>query len=68
MQYTRLENRSHLYKLKSKNRQMILRFVKFGFPGCKGSYPDCPENPDSKIAPCKHCPVLDEINQNGRGN
>lgn len=61
MDYAKTKFKQQMYALKSKGQLIIDRYSKMGFPGCKGAYPDCPEIPDFTIAPCRSCPVLDEI-------
>ncbi|MBI2598580.1 MAG: hypothetical protein HYW50_05310 [Candidatus Diapherotrites archaeon] len=36
------------------------RAKKYGFPYCKGLFPDCPDKPDKNHPMCRTCPVLDE--------
>lgn len=50
--------------IKSGEEKAIELAIKKGFPACKGTYPDCPEEP-SKINPkCRTCPVLEAILEN----
>jgi len=47
--------------IKSDEQKVFAKAIKSGFPGCKGTYPDCPENPSKEEAKCRSCPILEEI-------
>lgn len=46
--------------IKSDEEKKIEQAIKLGFPACKGTYPDCPENPNKEEKPCKNCLVLEQ--------
>lgn len=52
---------AHRATIKSNDEKMLEQAIKRGFPNCKGTYPDCPENPNNELPPCKECPILEEI-------
>ena len=47
--------------IKTPEEKTIEIAVKKGFPHCKGTYPDCPDEPTKNHPTCKNCPVLEEI-------
>jgi len=47
--------------IKSDEEKAFAKAIKDGFPWCKGTYPDCPENPSKEESQCISCPVLEEI-------
>jgi len=56
-----LTSNKHNHSLRSEEFKIIVNAVKRGFPNCKGTYPDCPENPTKENDKCRLCPVLEEI-------
>ena len=59
--YDNLALKSHKKTMKSDRDKDIERAVIKGFPDCKGTYPDCPDEPKKGETPCRTCPILEEI-------
>ena len=53
--------------IKTDGEKTIEQAIKAGFPNCKGTYPDCPENPTKESEKCRTCPVLEEILEREEG-
>ncbi len=58
-EYTKVA--AHRATIKSSEEKAIEQAVKLGFPNCKGTYPDCPDEPTIENKKCLACPVFEEI-------
>jgi len=61
LNYDNLALKSQKRSIKSDKEKTLDQAIKSGFPNCKGTYPDCPENPSKEDTICKNCPILEEI-------
>ncbi len=59
--YYDIVRRRQYNAIKSNGQKAIETGVRAGFPNCKGTYPDCPDQPTKDNPKCRVCPVLEEI-------
>jgi len=57
MGYDNLKLKSQRQTIKSPEEKLLTQGIKKGFPYCKGTYPDCPENPSENESMCRSCPL-----------